>query len=341
LRARGRRWGIKNWTPADGLVNPRQEARDALAKHQLDTRSYSPTALQQFAACPYRFLLYAVHRLQPREEPEAVEELDPRSIGSLVHDVLFELLGRLREAGALPLHEDRVPWAREVLKEVLDGVAGRYKDELAPAIERVWEDNLDTIRADLLVWIKTLAAESTWVPTHFELSFGLDHRDVEDEASRGEPVALDCGLLLRGAIDVVERDGARLRVTDHKTGRARVKAGAVVQGGSVLQPVLYALVAERLFPDAEVVSGRLDFCTSKGGFTQRDILLDDLARESIQKVADTIRARLEAADLPAAPDKDACRWCDYRVVCGPSEERRTARKRKDAVVDLERLRGLP
>jgi len=77
LRARARRW-LKRWTPADGLVDPGPEVRVALDKHRPDARSYSATALQHFAACPYRFLLYAIHRIQPREEAEAIEVIfDP------------------------------------------------------------------------------------------------------------------------------------------------------------------------------------------------------------------------------------------------------------------------
>ncbi|MGH7914419.1 MAG: PD-(D/E)XK nuclease family protein, partial [Candidatus Binataceae bacterium] len=63
LRARARRW-LKRWTPADGLVDPGPEVRIVLDKHRPDARSYSATALQHFAACPYRFLLYAIHRIQ-------------------------------------------------------------------------------------------------------------------------------------------------------------------------------------------------------------------------------------------------------------------------------------
>ena len=82
LRARARRW-LKRWTPADGLVDPGPEVRAALASHRPGARSYSPTALQNFAACPYRFLLQAIHRLEPREEPEAIEVIDPLTRGAL------------------------------------------------------------------------------------------------------------------------------------------------------------------------------------------------------------------------------------------------------------------
>ena len=45
--------------------------------------------------------------------------------------------------------------------------------------------------------------------------------------------------------------------------------------------------------------------------------------------------------LPAAPAENACRWCDYRAVCGPYEVIRTERKPPDRLGDLIRLRSLP
>jgi hypothetical protein len=56
LRSRARRWQ-RRWSPADGLVDASPAARLALSAHGLGARSYSPTALQQYAACPYRFFL--------------------------------------------------------------------------------------------------------------------------------------------------------------------------------------------------------------------------------------------------------------------------------------------
>src|SRR5262249_27940833 len=66
LRTRARRWR-KNWTGADGIVEPDPATRAALAGYRLSQRAYSPSALQQFSSCPYRFLLYAAHQLKPRE----------------------------------------------------------------------------------------------------------------------------------------------------------------------------------------------------------------------------------------------------------------------------------
>ena len=342
LRFRARRW-LEGWTPADGLVKPAEAGRRALAAHALSARSFSPTALQHYASCPYRFYLYAVWKLAPREEPEAIEQLDPLQRGSLVHDVQFELLGALREAELLPVTPERLEDAWAHLDAVLEKVAARYEEDLSPAIERVWRDGVQSVRADLREWLRRSSIDdSGFVPWRFELAFGLPGRLAADPASQPEPVALEGGLALRGSIDLVERraDG-RVRATDHKTGRERFAAGGVVQGGKVLQPVLYALAAEKLFPEDAVESGRLYYCTSNGGFEEREVPLDEAARASARRVAETVGEALAEPFLPAAPDAGECRYCDYRPVCGPYEELRAGRKWRPPLAPLAELRKLP
>ncbi|AUX28368.1 MULTISPECIES: PD-(D/E)XK nuclease family protein [Sorangium] len=345
LRFRARRW-IPAWTSADGLFKPAAEAREALAKHAFGRRSFSPTALQHFAACPYRFFLYAVHKLAPRPAPEAIEELDPLQRGRLVHDVLYEVLVALRDAGKLPVSVASLDEARAELDRALDRVAARYADELAPAIQRVWDDGIASVRADLREWLRRAAEDRDWEPIHFELSFGLPRRfATRDPGSSDEPVALDCGVKLRGSIDLVERSvwGA-MRATDYKTGKARAPRDAVVSGGGTLQPVLYALALEKLMPPGtQVESGRLYYCTSAGGFTEVPIYLDARAREAAAQVAGIIGDAIDRAALLPMPAEGACAQCDYRPVCGPYEELRTGKiKRRD--IDqrrrLEQLRRL-
>ncbi|MEK6286346.1 MAG: PD-(D/E)XK nuclease family protein [Acidobacteriota bacterium] len=343
LRARSRRW-LKRWTPSDGLVEPDDLAREALAAHQLSARSFSPTALQNYAACPYRFFLQAVHRLQPREEPAAIEVIDPLTRGSLFHKVQYEVLTMLREAGLLPLNPATRERAIALVDDVLNRVASSFEDKLAPAIPRVWEDGINSIRADLREWLRRASeADDGWVPYKFELSFGLADRGREDEdpASVADPVAVTGDLKLRGSIDLVERHvSGKLRATDHKTGKARARDGVVVGGGQHLQPVLYALACERLL-EAPVESGRLYYCTSAGGFTAVEVPLDDFSRGTAGIVIETIGRALAEGFLPAAPARGACDWCDYRAACGPLEYIRTSRKPGDLLFELKRLRELP
>jgi hypothetical protein len=240
LRTRYQRWS-RSWTSADGLTSRSDVVRAVMARHTLRVRSYSPTALQSYARCPYQFFLKAIHGLAPREVPEAIDELDPLQRGLLIHDVQFKLLERLQEERLFPVRPNNLDQAWQNLDTVIMQVAAHYRDDLAPAIDRVWEDGIAAIRADLREWLRRASEDdSGYVPWHFELAFGLEHRSERREADpQSVPGAadLDCGIQLRGSIDLVERHPAgQLRVTDHKTGKADGKRGQLIDGGKSLQP---------------------------------------------------------------------------------------------------------
>jgi ATP-dependent helicase/nuclease subunit B len=342
LRTRSRRWDVKSWKPADGFITSTPEGRAALAAHAPAMRSFSPTALEQFAACPYRFVLRTIVRLEPRDEPEPIETIGPLERGSLIHEVQFELLLELRSAGLLPVRPAALGMARDRLDAALDRVAAKYHDELYPAIERVWNDGITSIRADLREWLRRMADEPTWVPSRFELAFGLDNQGGRDPASVEVPVVTSIGLALRGSIDLVEAaDGGLVRATDHKSGKAKVEPGSIIAGGTSLQPVLYALVLEELLKGSHVDGGQLYYCTTRGDFKSVFVPLDDAAREAGRALADTLTNHFERGFFPAAPNKNECTWCDYKTVCGPYEETRIKGKNKDQLIPLNKLRARP
>ena len=345
LRARGRRFR-KKWLPTDGLVTdpkrtePEEAVKAALQQQALSARSYSATALQHFAACPYRFLLQAVHRLAPREQPEAVDEIDPASRGSLMHEVQFELLEGLQRDGLLPLDEERLAVAKERLAKILEDVAKKWKEKLFPAIDRVWRDGIGALGGDLRRWLELVKDEPRFVPSGFELAFGLPPEAMRrDKDSVREAVALPSGLKLRGSIDLVERDAAgALRATDYKSGKQRAKAGVVIDGGKALQPVLYALALEQLNPGATVEGGRLFYCTHGGGFESVWVPLDAAARGAADLVVKTVGDALAEGFFPAAPNDRECDWCDYLTVCGPSAAAAARRKPVERLASLVQLR---
>jgi CRISPR/Cas system-associated exonuclease Cas4 (RecB family) len=344
LRARARRW-LHRWTPNDGMAEPDGGQSAHLARHQLGARPYSPTALQNYAACPYRFFLQAIVRLEPRDEITSIEVIDPLTRGALFHEVQFESLTALRAIGLLPVTNTNLEQAYDVIEESLRRVAERWHEELAPAIERVWLDGIESIRADLREWIRRMTAAPDYCPELFELSFGLADRKQADPASIAESVPLAVGISLRGSIDLVERGpGARLRVTDHKTGRVRAEKNLVIGGGRTLQPLLYALAAEQILEEP-ISAGRLYYCTAAGGYEERVAILDGPARNAIDEFAKILREALREGFLPAAPGERECEFCDYRRICGPYEASRVRRKletpgTKARMAGLERLRGM-
>ena len=261
-----------------------------------------------------------------------------------MHEIQFRTLTALRDGGHLPFEAGRLERALRELDAAVAEVAEQYRERLAPAISRVWGDGIEAIRLDLREWLRrTAEAPGGWTPHRFELAFGLpEHlRPTADAASVATPVTVLDGAQLRGSIDVVERraDGT-LRVTDNKSGKARVPDGAVIFGGRALQPVLYALAAEALLA-SPVDSGRLYYCTAVGEFTERRMVLDGVSRAHAQRALGIVGRAIEQGFLPAAPAPDECNFCDYREVCGPHEALRTARKPATRLTDLKTLRELP
>jgi ATP-dependent helicase/nuclease subunit B len=343
LRGRWAR-GKKAWSRYDGLALPGDAVRAALASQSLRARPYSVSALQRFAACPYQFLLGSIYRFEPFEPPEPLNEMDPLTRGSLFHRVQRDVLRALKGAGLIPLSAERADEARRLLDVTLNAVAADYHDDLAPAIDRVWQDEIERLRLDLRTWLIYLVESADeWEPAYFELSFGLPLDADHDEDSVPDPVTIDEGFKLRGAIDLIERrrQAAGLRVTDHKTGRNTTSSNLIVGGGSTLQPVIYGMVVEELLKQ-RVVESRLFFATAQGGFETRAVPMADHVRRSGVEVLEIIERAVAAGALPQAPRSRACEWCDFRPVCGPSEERRFNNKDKadDSLVgDLLALRS--
>jgi RecB family exonuclease len=322
LRARWSRWD-KSWTPADGiLLQPADPALAILNQHRLNARTYSATALQHFAVCPYRFALRSIYHLRLRDEIAALERMDPLTRGRLFHEVQFQLLTRLKSMNLLPMSSANHAAVVQIADQVLDEVQETYREDLCPAIPRVWESEVEELRWDLRGWIRQVVSApdcGQWMPERFEMDFDLPH--------------------LRGAIDMVEEGAGRLRITDHKTGRAPSEPIQFVGRGEVLQPILYAEVAEGLL-GKPAGQARLFYCTEAGGYRIIDVPINDDSRATMKEVLRLIDSSIEAGFLPAAPRKAGCQYCDYHAVCGPYEEIRVARKAAGNLNTLRTLREL-
>jgi CRISPR/Cas system-associated exonuclease Cas4 (RecB family) len=339
------RWahGQTRWSKNDGLIASSPSIAAPLAERRLTERSYSVSALQRFAACPYQFMLAAFYRLEPLAQPEPLQRMDPLTRGSIFHEIQFGFFRELQRRRELPVKDANLDTARGVLDAIIDEVAAREHDELAPAVERVWVDEIASIRRDLVSWLDHLARDGEeWDPSRFEFAFGKVP-GVRDATSISEDVLIEGGFRLRGAIDLIEthRRTQVLRVTDHKTGRKPDRIDkTIIGGGAVLQPVLYAMVAEKAL-DAPVIGGRLFYCTSTGSFYPHEIPLNDVTRTAGLEVLRIIDRAIELGFLAASPADEACGRCDFISVCGRDVARRVARKPQDKLADLDALRSRP
>jgi ATP-dependent helicase/nuclease subunit B len=344
LSERWKRWRAP-WSDADGIVGVTDDTREPLATQRLTARPYSLSALQRYAACPYQFLLGAIYRIEPFEVPEPLQRLDPLTKGALFHRIQAEFYRALKGMDLLPVRRHTLARALTVLDRTVERVGEEERERLVPAIDRVWRDELAALRRDLRRWVELMpvGGQDDWIPERFEFGFGL-RDEGRDPSSVRDPVLIADRFLLRGSVDLIERHATVgvLRVTDHKTGKCRASANLQIGGGAVLQPVLYSLAVERALGE-RVMQGRLYFCTSDGGYREQGVELFDVARRHGVQALEIIDRAIELGFLAAVPATGACRYCDFRPVCGPAEERRMDRKnsRDKLLGDLLALRELP
>jgi ATP-dependent helicase/nuclease subunit B len=336
------RWarGRSQWTPYDGITRVTGMTKPILETKRLGARPYSLSALQKYAACPYQFLLSAIYKLEQPKDIEPLQKLDPLTRGSIFHEVQAAFFRQLKKDGRLPLTADAMPHALKTIDAALAAVAADYKETLAPAIDRVWHDEIADIGRDLRVWVRRLPLTDGWEPAYFEFAFGLPGDTGRDPASVTEPVLVDGRFILRGSVDLIETSGNDLRITDHKTGKNRTTWKTVIGGGSILQPVLYGLAVEQAL-GKPVKVGRLFYCTSAGQFTDHPIPLNEQNRRAGLEALEIIDRAIELGFLPAAPGERSCTWCDFLPVCGPDEPRRVRQKAAEKLGDLDALREKP
>lgn len=337
LRDRYRRWS-RQWRYTDGVVDLDEEARRQLESYRPDRYAWSPSALEQFAICPYRFALRGIFKLNPRQTPAPAQSMDPAVRGEIFHRTVAALVRDLREIGQLPLTSDNLEEAGQVLDDILDRVAAVYAAELAPAIPSIWSAEVERLRTDLKGWLRNSAAAGDWTPLYSEWSFGLAATETRDDRSVPEPVQVLGKYLLRGSVDLIEQhQHGALRIVDLKTGALPKKKPKYIGSGEVLQPALYALAAESAL-GRSVPGARLEYATLRQNYTAIEIPLPP-ARAAAARVLQVIDEWTDKGFLPAAPREDACNSCEFVPICGPYEEERIQRKPRTELQDLKRIRG--
>ena len=89
------RYGSRSFTEWDGNLSGALEG-SRLAE-RLENTPLSPTSLEQWAGCPFRYFLGHVLRISALDDPEEIYAITPLERGSLVHGVLEEFIGKAKE----------------------------------------------------------------------------------------------------------------------------------------------------------------------------------------------------------------------------------------------------
>lgn len=305
------------FTGYEGIVEP---AALDLLEHPLPARGLSPTRLETYAGCPFRFLVENVYGVRRRADAAARYGLDARDRGSLVHRVLERFMG---EVGDDPPAQGRRDAHLALLDAAAADVFGEYEERGATGVPVVWEQARATILADLHRWweieagiglVRSPEDEEGWQPRMLEVAFG---RRGEDDADDHPGLVFETAagpVEVAGRIDRIDvsADGSRFRVIDYKTGSAQT---GTAQGPPALQLPIYSRAAAAMTGlPIDTGSAQYFHVTRKAGYAR--LRPEVTAGADLDAIVDALCVGIATGDFH--PDPSTCRRtgsCEYPEIC--------------------------
>jgi ATP-dependent helicase/nuclease subunit B len=335
------RFHTPGFTHCEGrLQHPRH--LEQIARRFSNEHEFSPTHLEEYAKCPFRYFVSQVLSVVPQEHPEAGTDTLRR--GTVLHAILAELHRSPIEdekfaAEFVRLLEEQL--SREPERSAFDAALRGIERRLLSEWGAVYAAQWAAYQADSK---QTLAAP--FVPTAFELAFGSTANEGATDATgkSGPSLVLGSGeneTRLGGRIDRIDvgrtAEGAVFTVIDYKTGRGKSVSGRAtlenVAKGRALQLAIYALAIVRLkllgidvhpyqigywrIPEPGFVPG-----IKPSGKGSRSGLRPMSAEEwnsvvgAVEETVPKLASRIRAARFDVFNEDDDCtKYCPYKSVC--------------------------
>ncbi len=341
----------------DGKIGPDSRIAAWIGDGSEGTPTVSPTDLETFAECPYRFFLGKVLRVEEFEAPEERLGLEPKERGNIIHECLDRFF---REA---PPHAPGDRWTDAERAQLQAIAEEQFRAKEAAGLagaELTWESDRARIRRELELFLdqdEKRRQEKSASFEHAEQRFGRK-RSPNEEPWPPAIAELADGrrVLLAGQVDRVDRTPDGYLVYDYKSGSVRgftditkgMGADPLVRGKK-LQLAVYALAvrrAKQLAP-AQRIEVAYWFVNEAERFRRIGYEFDERVEARFHEVFETVASSVESGLFPQAAGKndsrtnkpENCAYCPYDRVCpasGRSERWRNLARRPE----LARLAAL-
>jgi ATP-dependent helicase/nuclease subunit B len=258
--------------PDYGPFEGRIRDADLLAgvAERLAQNPLSPSAIEMFAKCPYRFFFHRVLRVRAFDEASERGEIDDLGRGSLFHDAARRIAWERR---GVPFRNLTPGEASELSRRHAAAALADWEEEngygLGPALVR--ELTEARLVEELEAWLRHERLDpGVFTPTGAEVRFGPRRPGAVEDPELSTDESLVCetpdgSLTLAGRIDLVAvgQAGSLLRVTDFKVPRhlttpKRIQKAVQDKGQFVFAGELSQLPVYGLFA-AETLSGSRGF----------------------------------------------------------------------------------
>jgi len=321
-----------------GMINPAEAGALTAYLDKVVGYAFSPTSLEKYANCPFRYFVEKVLECAPRRLPRPDSERTVQ--GSVIHEIVERYYSKVRrnpDKPALP-PPDR---ALEVMEEIARDVFDKWEKGGQTGDERLWEITRAQINASLSLFIQNeqeVFRQAPFAVIGTEFEFGPGKRPVTLEHG-------DRDLNLTGQIDRVDYlPGQKLvRVIDYK------HSANISRYSRLLNPELFCiesfqvpvylfavlswLVSDEKMPAPEGGFGAYYSLKKEPKLTKRNespsMFLNVAEAGGIGAIASSeefggrIRAlvsRMESGDFQVTPVN--CGFCGLRSVCRYREIRK-------------------
>ncbi len=325
-------------TAYDGIVGDVSAWWDAQIHH-----GFSPTALESFGICPFKFFMGKVLKLKSLEGQETIEMLASVDLGNLYHGILMSFYSTLIQENYFGAHTNK-PDIRELLQEIAQNYFKDIERQIPIPYPIIWEIEKEKILNFLtkfISWDIELIRQTGYIPAYLEKTIKLCPQFTPFNQEEGSKITL------RGKIDRIDLkvtgNIVSFRIIDYKSGKF-FKENLVKSAvrGQKLQLPLYIIMTEHLLSKKMkkgyisqnqtrlerasfiYVAQNAENKKEQEGVPEVSIAGDDWiecerqCRATLQGFFQYIRNGI----FPISPteDKQKCEWCEFSTTCRRSNQ---------------------
>jgi hypothetical protein len=309
------------------------------------SQGVSPTALEVFGACPFRYFMEKTLQLESLEEPENTDMMEAVDIGFLCHAILKDFYDTLIKNGYFRKKQKGIH-PLEILRDIATKrflETERLRPIRHPLLWEIKKEELFAVLSHFVIQDITCIEKTGYVPAYLETVIPLHPQDDLPEAvGRCFRQKEFSGMSLKGKIDRIDirtlGNMVHYRIIDYKTGKF-FKENLVRSAirGKTMQLPFYIAMAERFISDkmkkGHIPPGRIEldgasfvYITQGNKDKEGDVCLPENAIdrelwvdcgnqcwEAVKEFLEIIRAGL----YPVSTQRDSkmCEWCEFTTIC--------------------------
>jgi hypothetical protein len=278
------------------------------------TARVSPTSLENYAACGWRYLGRSLLRINVVEDIEERETMNPAERGTLIHQLLDRFFREKQSEGRPQVNEAWTAADADRLLELLYASLGEARARGKTGLDLYAGYEARNISADLMAFLEAdteFRRITGAVPARFEVSI---------------PEVEIAGVRLRGYADRIDEtlDGSAAWVIDYKTGSDRDFARHnssedPLHSGTKLQLPVYLSAA----PPASAQTGLYWFISRRADFKRYDYQPTPENQQRFTNTLSSIVDGIASGAFPIVPGAenewyggfDNCAFCDFDRLC--------------------------